>query len=149
MIWHWLKVRLRILKISLRPNSREFSPRARSESQDNGLADGRCMMLTVTENAKRHLKNLLVKNTSDPSLGIRLRVGRGMLLGVLLDRKADDDHVVEHEGTKVLMVGPELFSLVHGTVLDTEKSGPVESLVITRSESQPGKKARDNLCVVR
>lgn len=106
-------------------------------------------MLTVTENAKRHLKSLLVKNTSDPSLGIRLRVGRGMLLGVLLDRKADDDHVVEHEGAKVLMVGSEFFPLVEGAVLDTEKSGPVESLVITRSESQPGKKARDNLCVVR
>jgi Fe-S cluster assembly iron-binding protein IscA len=98
------------------------------------------MMLTVTENAKRHLKRLLVKNTSDPNLGIRLRVGIGMQLGVLLDRKADNDYVVEHEGAKVLMVGPEFFPLVEGAVLDTENNSPVASLVIAKSERQPGKK---------
>ena len=91
-------------------------------------------MLMVTENAKRHLKRLLVKNTSDPDLGIRLRVGKGMQVGVLVDRKTDDDYVVEHEGAKVLMVGPELFPLVEGATLDTDRSGPVASLVITRGE---------------
>ena len=106
-------------------------------------------MLTITENAKRHLKRLLAKNASDPNLGIRLRVGTGMQLGVLLDRKANDDYVVEHEGAKVLMVGPEFFSLVDSAVLDTEKNSPVASLVITKSERQPGKNARDNLCVMR
>lgn len=85
-------------------------------------------MLMVTENAKRHLKRLLVKNASDPNLGIRLRVGTGMQLGVLLDRKADDDYVVEHEGAKVLMVGPEFFSLVDGAVLDTERNSPLSVL---------------------
>ncbi len=91
-------------------------------------------MLMVTENAKRHLKRLLVRNTSDRNLGLRLRVGKGMQVGVLLDRKADDDYVVEHEGAKVLMVGLELFPLVDGATLDTERNGPVASLVITRGE---------------
>ena len=99
-------------------------------------------MLTVTENAKRHLKRLLVTNTTDPNLGIRLKGGKGMQVGVLLDRKADDDYVVEHEGGKVLMVGPALFPLVEGTTLDTERNGPVASLVITRGEQQPTKKKR-------
>ncbi|MFC1977304.1 hypothetical protein ACFLWS_03445 [Chloroflexota bacterium] len=57
-------------------------------------------MLIVTENAKRHLKRLLLTNVSDPNFGIRLRVGKGMQLGVLVDRKADDDYVVEHEGAE-------------------------------------------------
>ena len=106
-------------------------------------------MLMVTENAKRYLKRLLVKNASDPNLGIRLRVGTGMQLGILLDRKANDDYVVEHEGAKVLMVGPEFFSLVDGAILDTESNGTVASLVITKGGQRPSKKARDNLCVMR
>ena len=91
-------------------------------------------MLMVTEDAKRHLKRLLVRNTSDRNLGLRLRGGKGMQFGVLLDRKANDDYVVEHEGAKVLMVGLELFPLVEGATLDTDRSGPVASLVITRGE---------------
>src|SRR3972149_8133537 len=106
-------------------------------------------MLMVTEDAKRHLKRLLLKNTADTNLGIRLRVGKGLQLGVLLDREADDDYVVEHEGAKVLMGGSEFFPLVEGAVLDTENNTPVPSLVITKSERRPGKEARDNLCVMR
>ena len=123
--------------------------RGKSESQDSVLADGRLEMLIVTENAKRHLKRLLVKNASDPNLGIRLRVGAGMQLGVLLDHQAENDYVVEHEGAKVLMVGPEFFPLVKDAVLDTEKNSPVASLVITKGGQRPGKKPRDNLCAVR
>jgi len=91
-------------------------------------------MLMVTENAKRHLKRILVKvvqNTSDPTVGIRLKVGRGMQFGVLLDSKADD-YVIEHDGLKVLMVGPELFPLVDGTMIDTESNGAVTNLVLTK-----------------
>lgn len=87
-------------------------------------------MLVVTENAKRHLKRLLVKNTSDPNLGIRLRVGTGMQVGVLLDRKADDDYIVEHEGAKVLIVAPDLLPLVDGATLDIDRNSPVAILVM-------------------
>ena len=107
-------------------------------------------MLTVTENAKRHLKRLLVKNASDTNLGIRLRVGTGMQLGVMLDRKADDDYVVEHEGAKVLMVGPELFPLVNEATLDTEMNGLVTGLIITRKKQQPVKRSGGTLlCQMR
>jgi len=106
-------------------------------------------MLMVTEDAKRHLKRLLVKNTSDRNLGLRLRVGKGMQVGVLLDRKADDDYVVEHEGAKVLMVGSELFLLVDGAMLDTESNGAITSLVITKGGQRPSKRARDTLCLMR
>ena len=99
-------------------------------------------MLMVTENAKRHLKRLLMTNTSDTNLGIRLRVNTGMQLGVLLDREVDGDYVVEHEGARVMIVGPELFPLVDVAVLDTEMNGTVPSLVITRGEQQLTTKER-------
>jgi Fe-S cluster assembly iron-binding protein IscA len=106
-------------------------------------------MLMVTDDAKRHLKRLLAKNTSDPNLGIRLKVGIGVKLGVLLDRKAENDYVVEHQGAKVLMVGPELFSLVEDAILDTEHNSPIASLVLIKGRQRHGEKYWDNLCVVR
>jgi len=102
-------------------------------------------MLSVTENAKRHLKSLLVENTSDHNLGIRLRIGKGMQLGVMLDHRADDDYVVEHEGDELLLVGPELFPLVNDTILDTQKDGSIESLVIAKRENQPGRRIQGDL----
>jgi Fe-S cluster assembly iron-binding protein IscA len=109
------------------------------------MTDERRKMLIVTENAKHYLKRLLSANTSDLSLGIRLKASKGMQLGVLLDHKADDDYVVEYEKAKVLMVGPELFKLVDGAILDTESDGTVESLVITKGGQQLSQKARENL----
>lgn len=106
-------------------------------------------MLMVTENAKRHLKRLLVKNASDPNLGIRLKVGKGFQIGVLLDHEADDDYVVEHEGAKVLMVRADLFPLVDGATLDTENNGAVTRLAITKGAQPPRRKGRDTLCLAR
>ena len=107
-------------------------------------------MLMVTENARRHLKRLLMNNTSDPNLGTTLKADKGMQLGVLIDRKADDDYVVEHEGMKVLMIGPELFPLVDGLTLDTERNDSVASLIITKGDQQSTRKDRRHfVCKLR
>ena len=104
-------------------------------------------MLKVTENAKRHLKRLLMNNTSDPNLGIRLKADKGMQLGILIDQKADEDYVVEHEGVKVLMVGPKLFPLVDGLTLDTERNDSVASLIITKGDHNRLERIGDTSCV--
>ena len=95
-------------------------------------------MLMVTENAKRHLKRLLTTRASSHNLGIRLRIGAGLQMGVVLDSKADDDYVMEYEGENVLLVSPELLPLVDGATLDTDS--PEGSLVITKRSERPGKK---------
>lgn len=94
-------------------------------------------MLMVTENAKRHLKRLLTTHASSHNLGLRLRIGTGMQMGVVLDRKANDDYIVEYEGEEVLMVSPELLPLVDGATLDTDGSGA--SLFITKKGERQGK----------
>jgi len=99
-------------------------------------------MLMVTENAKRHLKRLLTARASNRNLRIRLRVGTDMQMGLVLDRKADDDCVVEYKGENVLMVSPELLPLVDGATLDTDKDSPEGSLVITKRGERPGKKRK-------
>lgn len=76
-------------------------------------------MLTVTEGAKQHLKKVLLAGTDDPDLGIRLTVDASGEYGVALDREAPGDHVVEHEGSKVLLVGHDVADQLAELTLDT------------------------------
>ena len=76
-------------------------------------------MLTVTEGAKQHLKKALLAGTDDPELGIRLTVEVSGEYGVALDREAPDDYVVEHEGSKVLLMGHEVAEQLAELTLDT------------------------------
>ena len=75
-------------------------------------------MLTVTEGAKQHLKKALL-GTDDPDLGIRLTVDASGGYGVVLDREASGDYVVEHEGSKVLLVEHDVAERLAELTLDT------------------------------
>ena len=76
-------------------------------------------MLTVTESAKQRLKKTLLAGTDDPDLGIRLTVDASGEYGVALDREAPGDHVVEHEGSKVLLMAHEVAERLGELNLDT------------------------------
>ena len=76
-------------------------------------------MLTVPEGAKQHLKKLLRAGTDDPDVGVRLKVEASGKYGVALDRETPGDHVVEHEGSKVLLVGHEVAERLGELTLDT------------------------------
>jgi len=76
-------------------------------------------MLTVTEGAKQHLKKALLSGTDDPDLGIRLTVDASGEYGVALDRETVDDYVVEHEGSKVLLMAHEVAEQLAELTLDT------------------------------
>jgi len=89
-------------------------------------------MLTVTEEAKQILKEKLLANTEDPELGLRLKEGTGGQLGLVLDRQAPDDYVVEHEETRVLLIGKELADVVDELTLTTEDTPEGSKLVIRR-----------------
>ena len=89
-------------------------------------------MLTVTEDAKQILKEKLLANTEDPELVLRLKRDPGGQLGLVLDRQAPDDYVVEHEETKVLLIGKELADVVDELTLTTEDTPEGPKLVIRR-----------------
>ena len=77
-------------------------------------------MLTVTEGAKQHLKEVLTAaGTGDPDIGIRLTVDASGEYEMALDREAPSDHVVEHEGSKVLLVGNDVADQLAELTLDT------------------------------
>ena len=76
-------------------------------------------MLTVTDNAKQHLKKVLLTRTDDPELGVRLKVDEPGEYGLTLDREASGDYIVEHEGSKVLLVAHDVAEQVAELTLDT------------------------------
>jgi len=89
-------------------------------------------MLTVTEGAKQILKEELLANTDDPEMCLRLKGEPGGQLGLVLDKEAPDDYVVEHEGSKVLLIGKELPDVVDELTLKTEDTPEGPKLVIRR-----------------
>ena len=89
-------------------------------------------MLTVTEEAKQILKEKLLANTDDSEMCLRLKGEPGGQLGLVLDREAPDDYVVEHEEARVLLIGKELADVVDELTLTTEDTPEGPKLVIRR-----------------
>ena len=88
-------------------------------------------MLTVTDSAKQLLKETLSAHTDDPEIGLRLELKPPRQLGIVLDREAEGDQVVEHEGAKVLLVASELAPAVDGVTLDIQDTADGPKLAVS------------------
>lgn len=89
-------------------------------------------MLTVTESARQHLKNMLLAHSDDPEIGLRLTVEPPRQFGLVLDREGVGDQVVEHEGAKVLLVASELVTLLSEVTIDAQDTPEGTKLVISK-----------------
>ncbi len=89
-------------------------------------------MITVTDSAKQYLRELLLAHIDDPDFGVRLSRGAPGQLGLVLDRGGVGDHVVEHNGSKVLLVAPELAALLDNVTIDTEDTAEGAKLVMSK-----------------
>lgn len=93
-------------------------------------------MLTVTNGAKQLLLEALLANTDDPAVGLRLALGPGGQLALVLDKEAEGDQVVEHKGSKVLLVGAELAFVVDGVTIDVRDTEDGPRLIVLRPETE-------------
>ena len=91
-------------------------------------------MLTVTDSAKQLLEETLSAHTDDPEIGLRLEFKPPGQLGIVLDREAEGDQVVEHEGAKVLLVAPDLAPAVDGITLDVQDTADGPKLAVFREK---------------
>lgn len=87
-------------------------------------------MITVTEPAKVVLKELLDAHSNDPEMGLRIVMGPEEKVGLVLGAGEPDDQVVEHEGTKLLFVSPELAPMFDKITLDVENVDDAPKLII-------------------
>jgi hypothetical protein len=89
-------------------------------------------MLTVTESAKKFLRQKLLANNTDPEVGLRLTTEPTRQFGIVLDHEGVGDYVVKYEDCKVLLIAPELFSCLEKVTIDTNKTATEEKLIISK-----------------
>ncbi len=92
-------------------------------------------MLTVTTTAKEKLKKTLQNNTEDPEVAIRIISSPSSpnQLKLALDKEKDGDQVVKNEdGKKILLIGPNLVSLIDEMVLDYQETPQESGFIILK-----------------
>ncbi|MFH1169262.1 MAG: adhesin [Chloroflexota bacterium] len=87
-------------------------------------------MIEVTERARQELKRILNAKADLPQARLRLTSGASGQLGLGIDIEMPDDHIVEYEGTKVLIVEQGLASRLVGVTLDVQDTAEGLELVI-------------------
>ena len=88
-------------------------------------------MIGITELAKQELKRILSDKVDNPLAGWRLTLGDEGRLRLAMDVEMRGDHVVEHEGSKVLIVESLLAKSLEGVTIDVVDTpeGPKLSIV--------------------
>ena len=89
-------------------------------------------MLTVTESAREVLKGILIANSDNPEMGLRLVVDQDNQIKMALGTEEPGDQVIEHEDTKVLMVPSALITVFEGITIDTEETDDGPKLVVQK-----------------
>jgi len=89
-------------------------------------------VITVTDNAKQRLKEIISAKSDSEELGLRLVRNESGQFALVFDEEATDDLVVKHDESKILLVGKDLVDNLEGVVIDREDTPQGSSLVITR-----------------
>jgi Fe-S cluster assembly iron-binding protein IscA len=77
-------------------------------------------MIEVSEQAKVELKRILMNHVDNPQAGFRLTPAEFGLFGLGIDVEMPGDEVVEHEGSKVLLIAKELAVNLQGITMDVK-----------------------------
>jgi Fe-S cluster assembly iron-binding protein IscA len=92
-------------------------------------------MIQVTEKAKDELKRVLTDNVDNPLAGLRLVYDETeIVLGLRIDVEEDKDVVIEHLGSKVLIVKEDLAGQLDEFMIDIEEGEEKSQLVIQRKQ---------------
>lgn len=87
-------------------------------------------MIGITERAKKELKKILIDNVDHPEARLRIRINDRGQLGLGIDIEMPDDKVIEYEGSKLIVVEPDLASSLEDLTIDVEDSDEGSQLVI-------------------
>lgn len=80
--------------------------------------------MIVTDEAKNKLKETLLANTDDSEVCLRLEMKSppklGLALALVLGKEAEGDEVIEHEGSKILLIGKEMADVGDKLTIDVQ-----------------------------
>ena len=93
-------------------------------------------MITVTDSAKKLLKKKVAAQSDDPETCLRLSLKQSGQFEIVPDREFRGDQVVEYEGIKVLLIEPELSSILEGVTLDTKDTPDGPQLTVLEGDSE-------------
>jgi len=77
-------------------------------------------MIKVTDRAKKELKQILSNNVDWVFASLRLLDRGEGVLGLGIDIEYPEDHIIEYEGTNLLLVEPELIEKCQGITIDID-----------------------------
>ncbi len=82
-------------------------------------------MITFTDNAVKHLRNLLIARTPETGLGLRLTVQKGGCAGMeyalKLDTPLAEDHIFDQSGLNIIVDEASLL-ILDGSSIDYQDS---------------------------
>jgi Fe-S cluster assembly iron-binding protein IscA len=87
-------------------------------------------MLTVTDGARKQLKEILSGKVDNPLAGLRLTHSSPGEFALNVDIELPCDQVVEHEGSKVLLVEQALADSLDGVTLDVQDTADGPELIV-------------------
>jgi len=88
-------------------------------------------VIAVTERAKDELKRVWSANVGDPEVGFRLTPAAVGEYHLVPDREKEGDHVVEHEGAKILLIDEKLARILEGVTVDYRETASGPCLVVS------------------
>jgi len=87
-------------------------------------------MVGATERAKQELKRILNTNTDKSEACLRLTADDQGQLGLAIDVERQGDQAIEHEDSKVLLVGKNLADTLQGITIDIEDTPEGAKLMV-------------------
>jgi hypothetical protein len=97
-----------------------------------GLQERKVEMVGVTERAKQELKNILNANVDNPLARLRLAADDQERIGLAVDVEQPGDHVVEHEGSGIMVAEEGLADSLTGITLDVQDTPEGPKLFLSK-----------------
>jgi hypothetical protein len=93
-------------------------------------------MIAVTERAKEQLLNMKHSaNINEPEVGLRLKPAATGEWELFPDQATEGDQVVEHGGSKLLLIGADASDALGDRQVDCQETAPGHvTLVLTRRD---------------
>jgi hypothetical protein len=100
-------------------------------------------MIAVTERAKEYLMGMKRSaRINEPDIGLRLKPAATGEWRLVPDQAIEGDQVVEHGGSKLLLIGADASDALDGRQMDCRETVPGQVQLVLTGSDEPGSDPR-------